>query len=106
MAKQKTQDWNVCENWGLRCYEQKVADKSVTLKCTMNKKKENGDYTKPLYIDVICVLGKCDIEQDDYTKSYINVDGNFSADEFVSKQTGEAVATMKLFATKVTKAQK
>lgn len=105
MANQKAQDWNVCTNWGMRCFEQKVSEKSVTLKCTMNKKKEDGEYTKPVYIDVICILGKCDIAQDDYAKSYINVDGNFAPDEFVNK-SGEAVATMKIFATKVTKAQR
>ena len=101
----KIQDWNVCKNWGLRCFEQKVTDKSVTLKCAINRKREDGTYTKPVYIDVICVLGKCDIAEDDYAKSYINVDGYFSVDSFTTKN-GEEVPTMKIFATKVTKAQK
>lgn len=98
-----TQDFNVCTNWGMRCFEQKVSEKGVTLKCSMNRKnKETGEYTVPLYLDVFCSFDKCDIEQDDYAKSFINVDGNFGVGEYTNK-AGNKVPSITIFATKVTK---
>ena len=32
-------NFNICENWGLRCYEQKMTEKSVILKCSMNRRR-------------------------------------------------------------------
>lgn len=96
--------FNECIAWGLRCYEQKLTEKTVVLKCNMNHKdKETGEYTAPVYIDVICVLENCEIEEDDYAKSYITVDGRFSTGEYTNKN-GEKVPTLKIFATKVEKA--
>lgn len=94
-------NWNICKNWGLRCFEQKVTDKCVTLKCSMNKRKEDGSYTKPVFIDVLCLVSKCEIAEDQYDKCFINVDGTFAVDEYVSG--GTTTPTLKIFATKVTK---
>lgn len=98
-----TMNFNVCENWGLRCYEQKVLDDKglVILKCSMNRKdKETGEYTTPIYIDVICNLSSCDIKSDDYAKKFVNVWGQFSVSDYTNKN-GTKVPTMSIFATKV-----
>ena len=98
-----TQDFNVCTNWGLRCYEQKVTDNAVILKCSMNrKKKDTGEYSAPVFIDVVCSFNTCEIAQDDYAKSFINVDGRFSVDDFVNRN-GDKIATMTIFAKRVVK---
>lgn len=97
------QGFNLCVNWGLRCYEQKITEKSVILKCSMNRKdKQSGEYTVPVYIDVVCTFDKCDIEQDDYAKSFVDVDGQFSTGEYTNK-SGEKVSSLTIFASKVTK---
>lgn len=97
------EDYNVCSNWGLRCYEQKMTDKAVILKCSMSKKKkETGEYSAPVYIDVVCTFDRCEIAQDDYAKSLINVDGQFSVGDYEDKD-GNTRATMTIFATKVVK---
>ena len=97
------QDYNICSNWGLRCYEQKVTEKSVILKCSMShKNKKTNEYTSPIFIDVVCSFDKCEIEQDDYAKSGINVWGQFSTSDYTDKN-GEKRPTMTIFATKVTK---
>lgn len=106
MANTNNKDFNVCKNWGLRCFEMKESQKSVTLKCSMNRKdKETGEYTKPLYIDVICPFDSCDIPQDEYAKSFVNVDGQFAVDEYTNKN-GEKVVTCKIFADKVRKSER
>lgn len=105
MAKQVA-NYNVCKNWGLRCYEQKLTKNSVILKCSMNRKnKETGEYTAPVYIDVICPFETCQIAEDDYAKTFINVDGNFSTGEYTNRN-GDKVATLTIFADKVTKAER
>lgn len=97
------QDFNVCVNWGLRCYDMKLTEKAVILKCTMNrKKKDTGEYSAPIYIDVVCSFQTCQIVQDDYAKSFVNVDGRFSVDDYTNRN-GEKVAQMTIFATKVVK---
>lgn len=97
--------YNVCENWGLRCFEQKVTDKAVILKCSMNSKdKKTGEYTASIYIDVVCSFETCEIAQDEYNGKFINVDGQFRAGGYVNKN-GEKVATMSIFASKVTMSQ-
>lgn len=99
------QDFNVCTNWGLRCFDQKETEKSVVLKCSMNRKdKQTNEYTAPVYIDVVCQFDKCEIAPDDYAKSFINVDGQFSTGEYTNKN-GDKVPTMTIFATKVTKSE-
>ena len=99
-------NFNICENWGLRCFEQKATEKSVVLKCSMNKKdKETGEYTAPIYIDVVCPFSTCDIKEDDYVKSFVNVWGQFSTGEYTNKN-GDKVATLTIFAKKVTKSER
>lgn len=106
MANQNFQDFNVCKNWGLRCYEMKITEKSVILKCSTNRKdKTTGEYTAPIYIDVICPFETCDIAEDDYAKNFINVDGKFSAGGYTNRE-GVKIATMTIFADKVTKSVK
>ena len=96
-------DFNLCTNWGVRCFEQKVTEKGVILKCNMNRKnKETGEYTAPLYIDVFCSFNGCDIEEGDYAKTNINVDGQFAVGEYTDKG-GNKKPTITIFATKVTK---
>lgn len=97
--------YNVITNWGLRCYSQKVTEKSVILKCSMAKKKQDGEYTKPFYIDVICSFDNCEIAEGDYEKSNISVDGSFGVGEYENKN-GEQVSTFTIFATKVTQFNK
>lgn len=98
--------FNLCTNWGLWCFDQKVMDKAVILKCSMSRKnKETGEYSLPVYIDVYCDFDNCEIkyEESGYTKSNINVDGQFSVSDYVNKD-GDKVPTITIFATKVTKA--
>lgn len=98
-----TQDFNICSNWGLRCYDMKEVEKGVVLKCSMSRKdKKTGEYTVPLYIDVVCMFDRCEIQEDDYVKSFINVDGFFSVGEYETK-SGNKVPSIAIFATKVTK---
>lgn len=99
--------YNLCNNWGLWCHDQKVTEKAVILKCSMSRKnKDTGEYSAPLFIDVYCSFGdECEIEQDDYVKSNINVDGQLSVGDYTNKN-GDKVPTMTIFATKVTKAVK
>ena len=100
---QKSNVFNSCINWGLRCIEQKVLEKSVILKCYMNRKdRKTGQYTVPIYIDVVCPFETCDIVEDDYTQSFINVDGQFHTGEY-TKKSGEKVPTISIIASKVTK---
>lgn len=94
-------EFNQCNNWLMRVYEQKVTDKCVTLRCTVNSKKKDGNgYTKPSYIDVICISGKCEIEEEDYTKRLIKVNGTFYPDEYTTS-TGEKRPALKIFADSV-----
>lgn len=96
--------FNMCTNWGLRCYEQKETEKAVILKCSMSRKnKETGEYSAPVYIDVYCPFESCEIQKDDYAKSNINVDGQFAVGDYTNKKTGDKVPTLTIFATKVTK---
>lgn len=98
-------DFNLVKNWGLRCYEMKMTEKMVVLKCSMSRKnKETGEYTAPIYIDVNCMFDSCEIEQDDYAKSNINVDGQFAVNEYTNKN-GDKVPQMMIWATKVTKSE-
>ena len=104
MANEKNQ-FNKVENWGLKCFEfrENKSGNSVTLKCALNgKKKEDGTYPKPLYLDVLCQFGSCDIPEDDYNNSYINVDGNISISDYKTKD-GNVVMRPTIFATKVRK---
>ena len=102
MANQN--EYNICKNWGLRCFQQKETSNAVILKCSMNHKdKKTGEYTAPVYIDVVCMFETCEIQQDDYVNSYINVDGHFSTGEYQQKETGKKIPTMSIFADKVTK---
>lgn len=102
MANNKN-DFNLCNNWGLHCFEQKVLDNAVVLKCNMSRKiKDSNEYTAPVYIDVYCGFNDCEIEKDDYAKANINVDGQFSVGEYTDKN-GNKKPTMTIFATKVTK---
>lgn len=97
------QSFNVCTNWTLRCFEMKQTQKSVILKSSMSRKnKETGEYSAPVYIDVICPFESCDIKEDNYAKSTINVDGSFSVSDYTNKE-GKKVPQMVIFATKVTK---
>lgn len=99
-------DYNICSNWGLRCFEQKETEKAVILRCNMSRKnKDTGEYSAPLYIDVYCGFNDCDIKQDDYAKSNINVDGQFSVSDYTNKN-GDKVPSITIFATKVTKVAK
>lgn len=103
-------NYNICENWGLRCFEQRVNDKgtSVTLRCSMSRKTKNTDqegkpiYTQPVWIDVICMFADCDIPEDDYSKQFITVDGQFQVDEYTNKENVK-VPSLKIWATKVRK---
>ena len=98
-------NFNICENWGLRCYEQKMTEKSVILKCSMNRKGDDGEYTAPIYIDVVCSIvgdNQCDIARDDYAKSFVDVWGRFSVGDYTNKN-GDKIPTMTIFATKVAK---
>lgn len=99
----RNNDYNLCVNWGLRCFEMKQTDKAVILKCSMSKKdKQTGEYSAPLYMDVYCAFDTCDIKEDDYTKSSINVDGQISISTYTTKG-GEARPNITIFATRVTK---
>jgi single-stranded DNA-binding protein len=103
MVNANQNNYNVCTNWGLRCFEQKMIDKGVILKCSMSRKnKDTNEYSAPVYIDVVCFFDRCEIAQDDYAKSGINVDGQFGVGDYTNK-AGEKVATMSIYATKVTK---
>lgn len=95
--------FNVCGNWGLKCFDMKAGEKGVTLNCVLNgKKKEDGTYTKGMSIRVWCSFEKCDIPEDDYSNCYINVDGQISVSDY-KKQDGTLVSQLTVFANKVRK---
>jgi len=71
----------------------------------MNRKGDDGEYTAPIYIDVVCSIvgdNQCDIVQDDYAKSFVDVWGRFSVGDYTNKN-GDKIPTMTIFATKVAK---
>jgi len=94
-------DFNRCVNWQLRCYEQKMTERCITLRCSMNSRKKDKAYTTPVYVDVVCIANKCDIPQADYAKKSIRVDGRFYPDEYTTRN-GETRSAIKIFADKVT----
>ena len=98
-------NYNVCENWGLYCFEQRFLEgKGVVLKCSMNSKdKKTGKYSVPIYIDVVCLFDSCDIAQDEYAKQNVNVWGTFKASSFVNQNTKEEQPQMTIYASKVVK---
>lgn len=113
-------NFNLVNNWGLYCFEQKVNDAQtvVTLRCTMKRKRKDKDgkdvigqdgkpeYTEPMWIDVMCMLDRCEIAQDDYSKNSINVDGQFAIDEWFSEKENKYRLSYKIWASKVTKVQR
>ena len=101
--------FNICENWGLYCFDMKQTEKGIRLNCALNgKKKEDGSYSKGVNVGVFCAFpnengeGGCDIEPDDYSGGYIDVWGGISASEYTDKD-GVVRASLTIFADKVRK---
>lgn len=95
-------DYNRCDDWCMFCHEQKATENAITLNCSMNRKKQEGGYTKAITVYVVCPADSCDIEKDAYAESLILASGRFLPDEYTTKE-GQSKAVMKIFADKVVK---
>ena len=91
------QDFNLVKNFGLRCHSAKDLQngKGVALNCTMNgKRNKDGSYGKSLSIAVFAYFDTCQMPQADYNNANINVDGQFSINDYVPKNgNGEPIAS-------------
>lgn len=94
-------EFNVCKNWSLYCFEVKERDKSLVLKCSMNRKKKDGTYSKSIFVDVVAIAGKTVINENDYQKARISVDGNFSVEDYVKGE--ETITKLVIYASEVRK---
>lgn len=99
--------YNECVRWKIKCKSQKMTEKCLTLLCQSSSRKKDGSYTKPVNINVIvladkCRSGECECKQDDYTESFIEVDGHYQPDEYKDK-SGQLTPIIKIWATKVVK---
>ena len=101
----KREPFNVCENWGLRCFSMKDTQKNdgVILNCGLNpaQKREDGSYGKALSVNVVCKFDTCDIKEDDYSNKSISVWGRIQLSEYKSNKTGEYMPQLTIFADKV-----
>lgn len=101
-----TSEHDECVNWGLYCFEQKLTknEKSVFLKCSLSGKDKDKNYLpRSQFISVFAdITGKCQIEQDEYGQSLINVDGWLHLTNYVDKN-GNLMAGLSLSASRVEK---
>lgn len=95
-------EYNHCIDWIAYCHEQKTTESALTLNCTMNSKKREGGYTKPIKIFIVCPVDSCNIEKDAYSESVIRFTGRFLPDDYIDKD-GNAKSVMKIFAESVVK---
>lgn len=100
-------EFNAMLSWRMYCYEVKVTAGTITLRCRMNNKKKDGTgYTAPIWWEVVAIKGRCDIEEDNYVHSWIDVDGQFLPDETIPAGGGKPIPKLVIFADWVRKADK
>ena len=99
-----------CTDWLLYCFEQEICkDVWLRMRCKLSGgKNKDGSYKQGQQITVMCRIANpddktplCEIQERDYSRSWIHVDGRISCSDY-KKKDGTTGTDLTIWADKVT----